>query len=251
MVDEFSLCEQVEALLHADSTISLITSIYESDCQSISHLFGALLSNTANGNLQLKILCREVFAHHPELRHIALRDISETARRNFEPAGPAASVLFSRGVHATLAHRVAHQLWQEKSHNLALAVKATLSRSLCTDIHPAATIGSGFWLDHGLGFVMGETAVIEEDVSIWHNVTLGSTLTDSGPTRHPTIRRGAIIGAGAQILGNIEIGEGAMIAAGAIVLNDISACKVAVGGKARVVGDSQVSFIDSPQENHP
>lgn len=247
MVDEFDLCQQVEALLQADSAISLITSINESDCQSISHLFGALLANAANGNLQLKTLCREVFAHHPDLRKIALRDISETARRNFEPAGSAASLLFSRGIHATLAHRVAHQLWQENT-TLALAVKSTLSQSLCTDIHPAAMIGSGFWLDHGLGFVMGETAIIEDDVSIWHNVTLGSTLTDSGPTRHPTIRRGAVIGAGAQILGNIEIGEGAMVAAGAIVLNDIAARKVAVGVKAKVVGESQVSFIDSHQD---
>lgn len=245
MDDEANLCQQVATLLNNNQTISRLTLVNESDCQNFAELFGALLASVTNRSEAIKEICFDVFITHPDLRKIALRDVLETARRNFEPAGPAASLLFSRGIHATLAHRVAHQLWQEGQHNLALAVKATLGRVLCTDIHPAARIGSGFWLDHGLGFVVGETALIEDDVSIWHNVTLGSTLTDSGPTRHPTIRHGAVIGAGAQILGNIEIGQGATVAAGAIVLNDIPAGKVAVGHKAKVIGDAQVSFIDS------
>ncbi len=248
MLDETSMCDRVVALIDDAPEISLLIGVTESDCKSLAKLFGSILANASNGNQHIGKLTTELFSSHHELRRIALRDILETARRNFEPAGPAASLLFSRGIHATLAHRVAHQLWQEGQHNLALAVKATIGRALCTDIHPAARIGSGFWLDHGLGFVVGETALIEEDVSIWHNVTLGSTLNDSGPTRHPTIRRGAVIGAAAQILGNIEIGKAATIAAGAIVINDIPAGKVAVGTKARVVGDSQVSLIDKEWE---
>ena len=143
------------------------------------------------------------------------------------------TLLYSRGIHALLAHRVSHALWLAGRRDMALAVKTVLGRAFATDIHPAASIGRGVWLDHGVGFVVGETAVIEDEVCIWHDVTLGSTLKSSGPGRHPRVRRGAVIGAGAILLGGIEIGERAVIAAGAIVLRDVAPGTTVAGVPAR------------------
>ncbi|WP_281856593.1 serine O-acetyltransferase [Litoreibacter halocynthiae] len=178
------------------------------------------------------------------LAEMAAYDIAETARRNFEPGGAASALLFSRGVQAIMGHRVAHKYWVEGDTTMALALKAAFGRAFSTDIHPAAQIGAGLWLDHGLGCVVGETSIIEEDVSIWHNVTLGSTLTNSGPRRHPHIGTGAVIGAGAILLGNIKIGAHANIAAGAVVVQDVAQNALVVGAKATVRGDAKVSFVE-------
>jgi len=234
--------------LTSNPAIADIIGIQSSNITSLAKFFGLILGRIAQDNGAITNITEHVFSQHQSVLESSVRDISETARRNFEPGGVAATLLFSRGVHATLAHRVAHQLWLDDDKNLALAIKSTLGRALNTDIHPAAHIGSGTWLDHGLGFVVGETAVIEDDVSIWHNVTLGSTLTDSGATRHPRIKRGAVIGAGAMILGDITVGEGATVAAGAIVLDDVPAARVIVGHKASLKGDAQVSFLPQKEE---
>ena len=203
-----------------------------------------LMCNEAVGRI-----VAETYRNTPAIVADTERDIAETARRNFEPGGPASVLLFSRGVHATMAHRVAHRLWQTQDRVTAMAVKAAGSRAFATDIHPAAQIGPGFWLDHGLGFVAGETVQIGKDVSIWHNVTLGSTFNNSGANRHPRIEDGAIIGAGALVLGSITIGAGANIAAGAIVLQDVPAGRVVIGTKARDVGPARVSFLDKAQDH--
>lgn len=242
MERERTLLSDTAALL-ADPQTAAITGLSPDDCTSFGQLVAALLGQAAGGNDTIAGIARDLLTDAAP-RNAALRDITETARRNFEPGGAAATLLFARGVHATLAHRVAHGLWQDGQHSLALAVKSQLGRVLATDIHPAARIGTGFWLDHGLGFVMGETAVIEDDVSIWHNVTLGSTLSDSGPERHPHICRGAVIGAGAIILGHVTIGAGANVAAGAIVLTDVPAGQSAIGHKATTGRPARVSFIE-------
>ncbi len=234
--------------LSSDPDVANIIGIQLANITSLAKLFGLILGKIAQDNETITDITEQVFSQHKNVLESSIRDISETAHRNFEPGGVAATLLFSRGVHAILAHRVAHQLWLDDDKNLALAIKSTLGRALSTDIHPAAQIGSGLWLDHGLGFVVGETAVIEDDVSIWHNVTLGSTLTDSGARRHPRIKRGAVIGAGAMILGDITIGKGATVAAGAIVLNDVPTNRVIVGHKASLKGDAQVSFLPKNEQ---
>ncbi len=235
--------------LTSNPSVAGVIGIQASDISSLARLFGLILGGVGQDNEEITNITESIYSQHPEILELSIRDISETARRNFEPGGVAATLLFSRGIHAILAHRVAHQLWLDDDKNLALAIKSTLGRALSTDIHPAAQIGSGIWLDHGLGFVVGETTVIENDVSIWHNVTLGSTLTDSGATRHPRIKRGAVIGAGATILGGITIGEGATIASGAIVLNDVPASRVAAGTKATIKGTASVSFVSDKDAN--
>lgn len=237
------LVEDVKSLLTRDPQTSDLLGLgpFEDFPDLMGSLFSVLCTN-AIGSIVAK-----TYRETPTILAATERDIAETARRNFEPGGPAAVLLFSRGVHATIAHRVAHRLWQKGDTTVAMAMKAASGRAFATDIHPAAQIGAGFWLDHGLGFVAGETTIIGKDVSIWHNVTLGSTFNNSGADRHPTVEDGAIIGAGALVLGNVTIGAGANIGAGAIVLADVAPGRVVVGTKARDIGPARVSFLDEEQ----
>lgn len=145
--------------------------------------------------------------------------------------------LYFKGFHALQAHRVANWLWNEGRVDFALYLQSRSSSVFGTDINPASVIGKGVFLDHATGFVMGETASIGDDVSILHGVTLGGTGKQSGD-RHPKIRDGVLIGAGAKILGNIEIGQCAKVAAGSVVLRPVPPKKVVAGVPARIVGES-------------
>ena len=236
------LVDDVQALLNGDPQLAQVLNLkaFENFPQLVGALFSQLCNNVAMGDI-----FHSVYASDSLLVETSLYDIAETARRNFEPGGDAATFLFSRGVQAIMAHRVAHKLWMDGDTNLALSIKVSCGRAFATDIHPAAQIGAGLWLDHGLGFVVGETSVIGEDVSIWHSVTLGSTLNDSGAHRHPHIGTGAVIGAGAILLGGITIGAHANIAAGSIVVEDIPEGMVAVGSKASLRGRARVSFVQA------
>lgn len=143
--------------------------------------------------------------------------------------------LYFKGFHALQAHRVSHWLWKGGRIHLARHMQSRISEVFNADFHPAARIGRGIMIDHGTGVVIGETAVIEDDVSMLHEVTLGGT-GKAGGDRHPKVRRGVLIGAGAKILGNIEVGEGAKVGAGSIVLDDVAPFTTVVGIPARPVG---------------
>ncbi len=143
--------------------------------------------------------------------------------------------LYFKGFHALQAHRVSHWLWKGGRTHLARHMQSRISEVFNADFHPAARIGRGIMIDHGTGVVVGETAVIEDDVSMLHEVTLGGT-GKAGGDRHPKVRRGVLIGAGAKILGNIEVGEGAKVGAGSIVLDDVPPFTTVVGIPARPVG---------------
>ncbi len=239
MSPELQLIDKTTAFLRENTAAARLLGIEKATFDSLPALFAAVLHAVASID---PVLTRQAYEGQSGLAAISLRDINETARRNIEPGGVAATLLFSRGVHAVLAHRVAHALWQEGDQMLALALKSVAGRVFATDIHPAARMGSGLWLDHGLGFVVGETCVIGDDVSIWHNVTLGSSLNGRDAQRHPTIGDGAVIGAGAIILGNVTVGAGANVAAGAIVITDVPARTLAVGSKSSLRGVAKVSF---------
>jgi serine O-acetyltransferase len=146
-------------------------------------------------------------------------------------------VLYFKGFHAIQTHRLAHWLWQQGRRDFALYLQSRSSAVFQTDINPAARIGKGIFVDHATGLVVGQTAVIEDDVSILHGVTLGGT-GKTGGDRHPKIRYGVLIGAGAKILGNIEVGHCAKIAAGSVVLSPVPHNKTVAGVPARVVGES-------------
>ena len=239
-----TLLGQTRDLLHQTPEVAAILQLDPTALMDFASLAAALLSNLAQNPALAPHIARS-YRDHPALRDLTEHDIAETARRNFEPGGPAATLLFSRGAQAEMAHRAAHQLWSDGEQTLAMALKSALGRALGTDIHPAAKIGAGLWLDHGLGCVIGETATIGADVSIWHNVTLGSTLTNSGPERHPQIGDRAVIGAGAILLGRIQIGADANIGAGAIVLTDVPAATTFAGQKATAKGPAKVSFTQA------
>jgi serine O-acetyltransferase len=144
-------------------------------------------------------------------------------------------VLYFKGFHAIQTHRLAHWLWRKGRRDFARYLQSRSSAVFQTDINPAARIGRGIFLDHATGLVVGETAVIDDDVSILHDVTLGGTGKEN-EDRHPKIRRGVMIGAGAKILGNIEVGHCARIAAGSVVLKPVPPKTTVAGVPARVVG---------------
>lgn len=144
------------------------------------------------------------------------------------------ALLNYKGFQALQAHRIAHRLWIDGRIELASWISNRVSLVLGPDIHPAARIGAGIMLDHGSGIVIGETAIIDDDVSILQNVTLGGTGKITGD-RHPKVRRGVMIGAGAKIIGNIEIGEFSKIAAGSVVLKPVPPRCTVAGIPAQIV----------------
>src|SRR5881396_2414551 len=160
---------------------------------------------------------------------VAVYDRDPATSRFIDP------LLYFKGFHALQTHRLAHWLWGKGRRDFAYYLQSRSSAVFQTDINPAVPIGHGIFLDHATGLVVGETAVIEDDVSILQEVTLGGTGKELGD-RHPKIRRGVMIGAGAKILGNIEIGHCARIAAGSVVLKAVPHNTTVAGIPARVVG---------------
>ena len=177
----------------------------------------------------------EAFNSDPAIGFAARSDIVAVADR--DPACPSNlhPLLWFKGYHALQTYRVSHWLWQRDRHTLAYFLQSRSSLLFGLDIHPGATIGRGIFIDHGTGVVIGETAVVEDGVSMLHGVTLGGTGKERGD-RHPKIRRGVLLCAGAKVLGNIEIGACAKIAAGSVVLESVPAGCTAAGVPARIVG---------------
>jgi serine O-acetyltransferase len=162
---------------------------------------------------------------------LAVADRDPACHRIMEP------LLYFKGFHALQTHRLAHALWRGGRKDFALYLQSRSSSVFQTDINPAAKIGKGIFLDHATSLVVGETCVIEDDVSILQGVTLGGTGKETGD-RHPKIRRGVLIGAGAKILGNIEVGYCARVAAGSVVLAPVPHNKTVAGVPARIVGEA-------------
>lgn len=165
---------------------------------------------------------------------VAILDRDPACHRMIDP------VLYFKGFHAVQTSRLARWLWENGRRDFATYLQSRASSVFGVDIHPAARIGNGIMFDHATGIVVGETAVIEDDVSILHGVTLGGNGKDTGD-RHPKVRHGVLIGAGAEILGNIEIGHCSRVAAGSVVLKDVPPCVTVAGVPAKVVGDAPCS----------
>ena len=177
-----------------------------------------------------------------ELVAAVARDLRAIVDRDPACDSPLHPLLFYKGFMAISTYRVSHHLWRHGRRELALYFQSLASEVFAVDIHPAARIGCGILLDHATSFVVGETAIIEDNVSILHEVTLGGTGKETGD-RHPIVRSGVLLGAGAKILGRVEIGEGAKVGAGSVVLNDVMPHTTVAGVPAQVVG---VSREDAP-----
>ncbi|WP_415184448.1 serine O-acetyltransferase [Phaeovulum sp.] len=162
---------------------------------------------------------------------VAVYDRDPACHRYLQP------ILFFKGYQALQAYRVAHWLWRKGRRDLAYLVQMRTSEAFGVDIHPAARIGRGVMIDHAHSIVIGETAVVGDNVSMLHSVTLGGTGKEE-EDRHPKIGNGVMIGAGAKILGNIRVGDNSRIAAGSVVLIDVPCCKTVAGVPAKIVGDA-------------
>ena len=198
------------------------------------HLAGKLASSTLTA-MQLREVIQEAMTKDPSIVDAVCADIRAVRERDPAVKCSLVPLLFLKGVHALIGYRIAHWLWKQGRELLALHLQNRISEAFAVDIHPAAKIGRGILMDHATSIVIGETAVIEDDVSLLHEVTLGGTGKATGD-RHPKVRRGVLIGAGAKILGNVEIGEGAKVGAGSVVLKNVPPHCTVAGVPAIIVG---------------
>jgi serine O-acetyltransferase len=179
----------------------------------------------------------EAFAAEPSIGDAIRADIVAVAERDPATTRYIEPVLYYKGFHALQTHRLAHFLWHRGRKDFALYLQSRASSVFGVDINPNTKIGRGVFIDHGTGIVLGQTAVIEDDVSILQGVTLGGTGKERGD-RHPKIRRGVLLSAGAKVLGNIEVGACSRVAAGSVVLKAVPPNTTVAGVPARVVGKS-------------
>ena len=202
---------------------------------SLAYLLSDKLATTTLNAERLHGLIYEALTSGASVHRAIREDISAVCSRDPACRGFFSILLYYKGYHALQSYRVAHYYWEQGRQTLAQYLQSRTSEVFGVDIHPAARIGCGILIDHATSVVIGETAVVEDNVSMLHEVTLGGTGKERGD-RHPKIRTGVLISAGAKILGNVEVGEGAKIGGGAVVLEDVAPHTTVVGVPARVVG---------------
>lgn len=201
---------------------------------ALADLLASRLADSTVGELAMCDLIGEALTADEGIGLQCCRDLQAVVDRDPACRGYAPTMLFFKGFQALQCYRVSHHFWTQGRETLALFLQSRIAQAFAVDIHPAARVGSGILLDHATGLVVGETAVVEDDVSMLHEVTLGGTGKERGD-RHPKVRHGALIGAGAKILGNIEIGAGSRIGAGSVVLRSVPSGCTAAGVPARIV----------------
>lgn len=201
---------------------------------ALSYQLARKLGDQELRGMSIREIAEEAYAAEPTLVGIAEDDLKAVFERDPACKGYVQPFLFFKGFLALQTYRVAHWLWREGRETLAFYFQSRTSEMFQVDIHPAARIGRGIFVDHGTGIVIGETAVVGDDVSMLHGVTLGGTGAERGD-RHPKIGKGVLLGAGAKVLGNIQIGEYAKVASGSVVLKAVPAGCTAAGVPARLV----------------
>ena len=199
-----------------------------------THIAGKL-GHDELGASQLTDVLHEAFAEDVGFAAAARADIRAVQERDPACRSCLQPILFFKGFLALTAWRAAHYHWRAGRHGIGLYLQNRISEVFGADIHPAAQIGKGVMMDHATGVVIGETAVVGDNVSMLHGVTLGGTGREKGD-RHPKIGQGVLISVGAKVLGNIRIGDCAKIGAGSVVLADVPPYSTAVGVPARVIG---------------
>lgn len=234
-----TVCEEAEALASAEPMLAEFLDATVLHHDALGAGLAALLSGKLAGDVlrraSLQELIGEAFASDAVMAQAAEADLRALRERDPACRTHVTGLLFFKGYQALQGYRVAHWLWRQGREGFAFMLNNRISERFGVDIHPAARVGEGILLDHGTGFVVGETAAVDDHVSILQEVTLGGTGKESGD-RHPKIRRGVLIGAGAKILGNIVVGEGAKVGAGSVVLRDVPPHCTVAGVPARVVG---------------
>ncbi|PRY21456.1 serine O-acetyltransferase [Aliiruegeria haliotis] len=197
----------------------------------------------ASGEMSEQIIreiADEAISSDPGISTAARADLVATYERDPACHRFLQPILFFKGYQAVQAYRIGHWLWQQGRSDMAYFLQMRISETFGIDIHPAARIGRGIMIDHAHSIVIGETAVVGDNVSMLHAVTLGGTGKEDGD-RHPKIGNGVLIGAGAKVLGNISVGQCSRIAAGSVVLEDVPAKTTVAGVPARIVGEAGCS----------
>ena len=202
--------------------------------QALSYHLAQKLGAADMSAMQLREVFDEAYASDPEIARRAERDMRAVRERDPACRTYLQPFVYHKGYCGLQAYRIANWLWNRGRDVLAFHLQSRISELFQIDIHPAARIGCGVFMDHGTGIVIGETAVVEDDVSMLHAVTLGGTGKVTGD-RHPKIRRGVLLSAGAKVLGNIEVGEEARVGAGAVVLEPVAPRCTVVGVPAKPV----------------
>lgn len=215
---------------------------------ALSYILSNKLANPIMPAIALKEIVEEVYQKNPHIILAAACDLMAVYERDPAVELKSTPLLYLKGYQALQSYRITHALWKEGRKSLALYLQNQISVSFDVDIHPAANIGCGIMLDHATGIVIGETSVVEDDVSILQGVTLGGTGKECGD-RHPKIRKGVMVGSGAKILGNIEIGSYAKIGAGSVVLQPIPAHATAAGVPAKIIGTEDDSRVPAFEMN--
>ena len=205
--------------------------------KALSYRLALKLSSAEMSESILRDLCDEAHASEPDLGKAARADILAVYDRDPACHRLVQPILFFKGFQAVQAYRLAHWLWKVGRRDMAYFLQMRTSEVFGIDIHPAAQIGHGIMIDHAHSIVIGETAIVGNDVSMLHSVTLGGTGKEDGQ-RHPTIGNGVLIGAGAKILGDFKVGDCSRVAAGSVVLREVPPCKTVAGVPARIVGDA-------------
>ena len=209
---------------------------------ALSYLLASKLGSPTITSLSLRALIDDALNDDRSIGLAFREDLRAVLSRDPATRGYSVPLLYFKGFHALQSYRVAHYYWMHARAPLALYLQSRISEVFAVDIHPGARIGKGILFDHATSIVIGETAVIEDDFSMLHEVTLGGT-GKVGGDRHPKIGRGVMIGAGAKVLGNIKVGEGAKIGAGSVVLEDVPPFTTVAGIPARP--------ITYPRNAHP
>ena len=206
---------------------------------SLASALSFILANKLSDDVMPVVTVRELFdsafESSPEIIEFAVCDIKAVYDRDAAICSYLPVILYLKGFQSIQVHRLAHYLWKNSRQELALFIQSRNSEVFSVDIHPGCMMGRGIMFDHATGIVIGETSVIEDNVSILQQVTLGGTGNEGGD-RHPKIKSGVLISAGAKVLGNIVVGEGAKVGAGCVVLNDVDPHTTVVGVPARLVG---------------
>lgn len=205
--------------------------------RALSYRISAKLNSNEMSMMVLREIVDEAYADDKQLIAAARADLSAVYERDPACHRLLQPVLYFKGYQAMQAYRVAHWLWRKGRHDLAYFMQMRSSEIFGIDIHPAARIGKGIMIDHAHSIVIGETAVVGDNVSMLHSVTLGGTGKEE-EDRHPKIGNGVLIGAGAKVLGNIKVGDCSRIAAGSVVLSEVPPCKTVAGIPAKIVGEA-------------
>ena len=202
---------------------------------ALSYILANKLATQVVPAMEIREIARKAYQADNNIISAAITDILAVYIRDPATNYYSTPLLYYKGFLSLQAYRIAHWLWQQNRKSLATFLQSQIAIVFGVDIHPAARIGCGVMFDHATGIVIGETVVIENDVSILQSVTLGGTGKENGD-RHPKIREGVMIGAHSTILGNIEIGKGAKIGAGSAVLEPVPKHTTVAGVPAKVVG---------------